>query len=312
VKIIPYELSKKTFWDDFVRNAKNSHFFFLRDYMEYHGNRFEDASLMIYSDNDSLIALLPANRVGTTLYSHQGLTFGGFIVSDGMKVVVMLEIFNALKHYLNSQGITSVIYKAIPYIHHNKPAEEDRYALFIHHANLMYREVNATIYLDEPIKYSHGRKTSISKAKNAGLKLEESTDYNAFWKLLLHVLEEQHGVKPVHSLAEIEKLATRFPRNIKLYIASKDNDLLAGAVIYENARIAHLQYVANGHLGRQIGALDLIIDNLIKNVYKQKKYFNFGISNEKNGLVLNEGLMDQKERFGARAVSYDTYEWKIE
>ena len=33
-------------WDAFVRASKNGNFLFLRDYMEYHRDRFEDASLV--------------------------------------------------------------------------------------------------------------------------------------------------------------------------------------------------------------------------------------------------------------------------
>ena len=63
--------------------------------------------------------------------------------------------------------------------------------------------------------------------------------------------------------------------------------------------------------GLYLRANDFIYDFLINNYYKDKKYFDFGISTEKNGLYLNEGLIDFKERFGARAVVHDFYEWEI-
>ena len=34
----------------------------------------------------------------------------------------------------------------------------------------------------------------------------------------------------------------------------------------------------------------------------------FGISTEDNGRILNDGLIFEKEGFGARSVCYDTYE----
>lgn len=46
--------------------------------MDYHADRFQDASLMIYRKGQ-LYALLPANRLNNILYSHQGLTYGGLI-----------------------------------------------------------------------------------------------------------------------------------------------------------------------------------------------------------------------------------------
>ena len=43
-------------------------------------------------------------------------------------------------------------------------------------------------------------------------------------------------------------------------------------------------------------------------VYKESKFFDFGISNENNGLNLNESLHYWKESFGARTVVQNFYE----
>ena len=47
--------------------------------MDYHSDRYLDYSLLIYK-KDVLISILAANRVDDQLYSHQGLTYGGFIL----------------------------------------------------------------------------------------------------------------------------------------------------------------------------------------------------------------------------------------
>lgn len=311
MSIKKYDESLKNIWNDFLVNAKNNHFFFHRDYLAYHGNRFEDFSLLIYDAKGKLIALLPANIDDNILYSHQGLTYGGFIVNDNMKVEIMLEIFEAIKTYLKEQNIQKVIYKTIPYIHHLKPAEEDLYALFIQNATLIQRDIGAAVNLLKPLKYSNGRKWSLKKAKNEGFTIEESQDFASFWTLLEAILKHQHDSKPVHSLEEIEQLNTLFPKNIKLFLTKKEDKILAGGIIFDNPEITHLQYVANSNEGRQIGALDFLIDHLMRETCKDKKYFDFGTSNEENGRVLNRGLIDQKERFGARAVANDRYEWNL-
>lgn len=306
--IVQYSAKHKDVWDRFIKSAKNTHFFFQRDYMEYHADKFHDFSLMVYNEKRVLIALLPANRQGSKLYSHQGLTFGGFIVQESMKVLLMLQIFQALKLFLRNHHIATLIYKTIPYIYHQKAAEEDRYALFRNGAKLYRVDVIGTIYLNEKIKYSNGRKWSINKAKKEKLHVEKSDDFTCFWPLLENVLQQRHAVKPVHTLNEMQYLASRFTENIKLYLVKKDSEIVAGSIIYENRHIAHMQYVANSNKGRDIGALDFLIDHLVKHVYSHKKYFDFGNSNEKNGAMLNEGLMDQKERFDARATVQEFYE----
>jgi len=308
MKFTKYLTEHKPIWNEFVKSSKNGHFFFLREYMEYHSERFEDHSLLVFSDSGKLAAILPANLIGSVLWSHQGLTFGGFLVDDKIKTETMLSIFNELKGYLTTINIEKLVYKSIPYIYHEKPAEEDRYALFIENASLMRRDITSTINLEAPVRYSKGRKWTINKAKKDKIEVIESIDFSAFWGLLSAVLESHHGARPVHSLQEIISLSELFPKNIRLFLARKDSEVIAGALIYENKEIVHTQYLANSDLGREIGGLDFLIDHLIKDEFQNKKYFDFGISNEDLGKTLNSGLISQKEGFGARAVAQDTYE----
>ena len=78
-KVELYTPERKKEWNIFIENAKNSTFLFDRNYMDYHADRFQDFSLMIYRKN-KLYALLPANKKNDVLYSHQGLTYGGLIM----------------------------------------------------------------------------------------------------------------------------------------------------------------------------------------------------------------------------------------
>ncbi|MFT6748422.1 MAG: hypothetical protein ACJAQ1_000334, partial [Flavobacterium sp.] len=64
-------------WNQFVSEAKNATFLFHRDFMEYHSDRFEDFSLLVFNNKEKLVAILPANRVDESVFSHQGLTYGG-------------------------------------------------------------------------------------------------------------------------------------------------------------------------------------------------------------------------------------------
>lgn len=311
MKVLKYDNKFESNWDNFVRDSKNGHFFFFRKYMEYHSDRFTDFSLLVFDDNDKLISILPANIKDNTVYSHQGLTFSGFIVNDKMKTEIMFNVFTVAIEYLKENGVKKFVYKCIPYIYHLKPSEEDRYALFRYNSKLIRRDITSTIDLSTQVRYSKGRKWTINKAKKEDLEIFESTDYSIFWELLINVLESNHETKPVHSLDEIVYLSESFQKNIKLYMIKKGDHILSGAVIFENTNIAHTQYLANSDLGREIGALDFLLDYLIKEKYSKKKYFDFGISNEDEGRVLNSGLISQKEGFGARAVSHDFYELEI-
>jgi len=311
LSVFRYSKTNKMQWDGFVSRSKNTHFFFYRDYMDYHADRFEDHSLMIFNDKGKLIALLPANIRDGVLYSHQGLTFGSLLIDASMRTETVLEIFDAIQQYCKSQGIEKVIYKCIPYIYHTLPSEEDRYALFRNGAELIRRDVSATINLFQPVRYSKGRKWTVNKSKKEGFEIIEAQSLDDYWELLEFTIQHQHGSKPVHSKEEMEMLMASFPKNIRLFTVHKDQVIYAGALMYENNTGVHTQYLANSLEGRDLGALDFLLDHLIKNQYKDKHYFDFGISNEDEGRILNTGLMAQKEGFGARAVAHDFYSWNI-
>jgi hypothetical protein len=307
INILMYTSEHKALWDGFVSCAKNGVFLFFRDYMEYHSDRFQDHSLMFFR-NGRLVALLPANVENGTLYSHEGLTFGGIISEYDMKTSVMLDIFGSLVKHCRDQGIKEIVYKAIPYVYHSVPADEDLYALFTCNARLMARNASSCIYLPAIKKFGNSRKDNIRKAKKNDILVKESSDFKSFMKIAQETLSERHGVKPVHTVEEIKLLAGRFPNSIKLFASFKDDVMLAGLIMYESKNVAHVQYAANSKEGWNIGAQDIIEDYLINEYYKDKKYFDFGISTEKLGQILNLGLIRRKENFGASAVMYDLYQ----
>ncbi len=318
IEIKPYDPSYHLQWDEFVGASRNGTFLFYRKYMEYHSDRFHDGSLIALRD-DKIVALLPANRDGQSLYSHQGLTYGGWIVPlKHFDVTVMMELWDAATLWLKAQGVTTVYYKPVPHIYHRYPCEEDLYALFRHQAVLTESNISTTIQLDDPLPFDRGNKSGMNVARKAGVRLQESEDWAGYWQVLDDVLTERHGTHPVHSLEEIELLHDRFPQNIKLYTATMPTTydcsqckIVAGVVMFYTRTVAHSQYIASSQLGREVKALPLLFDALIKGAQEAGyKYFDFGISNENHGRYLNEGLVQQKSRMGGRGIVYNTF--KIE
>ena len=292
-------------WNRFNREAKNPLFMFDRNFMEYHSDRFTDHSLMFYRD-DELIALLPMNEKDGVLYSHGGLTYGGFITNTKMKQHLMNECFSELIHYAKENHFGQIIYKPIPHTYHLQPAEEDIYALYINHAELMKIEASTVIDLQRPIKMPKGRKAQISRAKREGVEIQECTeeaDFRTFIDLENSVLSEHHNTKAVHTGDELYLLHTRFPENVRLFAAMKDAEMIAGTVIFEYQECVHTQYMAANDTAREIGALDLAVKTVIDR-YSDKKWLDFGISTEDGGQILNEGLISQKEGFGGRTEIY--------
>lgn len=308
MEVIKYASEHKKVWDAFVAGSKNATFLFYRDYMEYHADRFTDHSLLFYRKG-KLVALLPANGEGFEINSHGGLTYGGIITDTGMKVEVMLQVFEAMILYFRQLGFTSIKYKTIPHIYHQAPAEEDLYALFKCKGALYRRDVLSVVEPQKTIKYSSTRRWEVKRAGEHAWHVGASQYFNRFMQLKVQLLKDKYNASPVHTAEEVTQLAKLFPDNIKLYTAEKEGKLGAGVIIYETASVAHCQYIATSEIGRENGALDALLHYLLTQVYCGKRYFDLGASmdaQQPNGL--NSNLLANKESYGARATVHDFYE----
>ncbi|HEX8136008.1 MAG TPA: GNAT family N-acetyltransferase [Pyrinomonadaceae bacterium] len=311
MKVRPYGPADKERWNEFVAQSKNGTFLFFRDYIDYHADRFADASLIISDEDDKIISLLPASREAETVISHAGLTYGGFLTDAQMTTPTMLKLFDAALGHLKDQGVSKLIYKTIPHIYHRHPAEEDIYALFVKNTLLYRRDVLSVIDQAARVKPQERRMRAARKALRNGLSVRESQDYEQFWRILEENLLLKYSLKPVHSPSEIMLLAGRFPNEIKLFASYKGEAMLAGAVLYLSGNVCHVQYNAASAEGKTSGALDILLSRLVEQFSESKRYFDFGVSTEKDGRYLNVGLIQYKEGFGARTVAHDFYELDI-
>lgn len=297
-------------WDAYVDASKNGTFMLKRGYVEYHADRFEDASLMFY-EGARLVAVLPASRHGDEVRSHGGLTYGGLVVDRDMTASLMLEVFEALERRLRDVGVKALVYKRVPAIYYSYPSDEDLYALFRSGAVLFRRDISTVIDLTDRIPFSSIRRRCVKKGMKTGLAVRQSEDFEKYVALLEEVLAVHHQTHPPHTAAELRLLASRFPAVVKLFCAYRGDQMMAGVLIFDTPQVVHAQYIANSEEGREIGALDVVMDYLINVYSKGRRYFDFGISTEDEGRLLNEGLVSQKEMFGGRGVVYDHYRLPI-
>ena len=311
IDIRHYEPQSASEWNAFVAESKNGTFLFDRRYMDYHSDRFADSSLMVYRDG-RLFALLPANREGDVLCSHRGLTYGGLVTGPSATASAVVEAFEAVNAYLRGEGLRRVVYKAVPWIYHRIPAEEDLYALFrVCRARLVARDISSAIMQPHRLKWHRDRRYGINRCRNNGVEISRSDDFEAFWPLLDDNLMRSHGVHPVHSLGEIRLLKGRFERSIVLYVARREGVVLGGTVLYITPQVVHAQYISASPEGKALRVIDAIYNKILNEDFADGLYFDFGKSTEDCGRVLNTSLIYQKEGFGGRGVCYDTYEWDV-
>ena len=294
-------------WDALICDSIKPHFTFGRSYMDYHADRFPDASYLL-ERGGRMVAALPGTIRDGLYHSHLGLSFGGWLPEGaGLTAVQTLAATELLVEELRRLGLRELIYKVIPTMYHARPAEEDLYALFRLGAQLLKVEPCTAIRMAARGKVGSRRLRNQKKAARLGCQYSRSQDWAGFWSLLTARLLERHDVQPVHSLEEVSRLATAHPDNIQLFTATApDGALLAGVVLYITPRVAHAQYIAADPVGREHGALDGLFEHLITGLSPTHAWLSFGISSEEGGRVLNEGLIQQKEEFGGSTIAHTT------
>lgn len=306
-----YTAEDKQLWDSYVGKARNATFLFMRDYMDYHADRFRDHSLLFFVGH-RLHSIMPAHEDGKLFATHMGLTYGGLIVGFDVTTADVVQLFVELNDYLRRQGFSRVVYKPVPWVYHRLPAEEDLYAMFWKcNARLLQRMSGTVIDLQAHLPWRKDHRRRLKNATQAGLRVVADDRLEPFWTVLEENLRQRFGAKPVHSLQEILLLKSRFPQLIKQYNAYVGDMLVGGITFYVMGHVLHGQYSATNDVGKECGAMEAIYQQVIDSDFAYCRFLDFGTSNEQGGLVLNEGLIAHKEGYGGRTVCYDTYEWML-
>ncbi len=303
-----YQPQDSSIWNTFISVAKNATFLFDRNFMDYHSDRFQDYSLMVF-DGEKLVAVLPANRVGDTVFSHQGLTYGGLVLSNKAKLSAVIAIFKNVLQFLHENAIEKLLVKSIPTIYSDYFSEELEYCLFIVQAKLTRRDALSVLDLTKKNAIDSNRMEGVKRGIKNKLVVKEETSFDLFWDtILVPNLAQKHNAKPVHTLAEITKLKHLFPNNIRQFNVYKNEELLGGTSVFVNKKVVHSQYISGNETKNVSGSLDYLHHHLIKEVFKDYHFHDFGICNEYDGRMINKGLLFWKESFGAKTVIQNFYE----
>ncbi|MFM0381948.1 GNAT family N-acetyltransferase [Paraburkholderia dipogonis] len=311
IEIVPYSEDLATAWDEFCSPAINATFLHTRRFLAYHGNRFEDVSL-IMMESGSIVGVMPAAFVGKNQHvavSHPGLTYGGVVHQGRLSGTRMIDAIGAVRNYYAAQGCTKLIYKAVPYIYSDMPAQGDLYALFRYGALRTRCDLACTIDLNHRLPMSERRRRGLKKATAAVTLTDDPANLQELWTVLEQNLARKHAAQPVHSLGELKSLLNLFPKEIQIRCARINGCVEAGAVFFNSRGVWHAQYIASSERGYQASALDAVFDSAIREAAEAgARYFDFGTSNEEGGTVLNDGLYRFKLEFGGGGVAHEFYE----
>lgn len=299
-------------WDLFCEKSLQGTILHTRKFLSYHEDRFIDQSLVI-SDGKKWLGVFPAAlnpKDHSQVMSHPGSTYGGIVHQGALRGEAMFEALGLIKDFYSSLGFQNLIYKATPAFYHRSPAQDDLYALFRLEASRIRCDLSSTIDLENRLPLIKGRRWGIKKAQKSGVAIIEGSQYvEDFWKILTNNLSEKHEAVPVHSLHEIQTLIERFPEEILCVCAQHNGVVVAGVILFVTHNTFHTQYIASNAAGREVSAVDAVIEYSISlSVQAKKRWFDFGINNENNGLILNDSLYNYKNGFGGGGYTHDFYQ----
>ncbi|MBC6699303.1 GNAT family N-acetyltransferase [Hymenobacter sp. BT190] len=314
IRVEQYHPGHTAAWDAFIGASTNGPFLFRRSYLNYHQDRFEDCSWLVWQGS-RLQAVFVAGRPRDTatpalLIAHPGLAYGGLVTTESVKTLDILAWLDALRGAWQAAGYRQLLLKPVPRVFCRQPSDAVLFWLHQQGAHLAARELNSVIDLTRPFRIGTWRRGNLRKARHHGVAVSCTTadvDYAAFWELLTDNLAQNHNRRPVHTLAEICRLRDQNPANLELWVARLAETVVGGVLVFEDTRqgFVHTQYIAGSPTGKQVGAVDAVLAAVLR--LKQPTYqrLSFGISTVQG--VLNSGLLNQKEGFGATAETTDTY-----
>ncbi len=303
IEVVRYTANKKDEWDAFVSQSEVFSFLFYRNYIEYHQERFQDYSLMLYDENQ-LIALLPCNIKNSHIISHQGLTYGGILYKTCTGLQRTEQYLNAIITFLKGKNITKLTIKLPPFFYSSTQDQTFHFVLNTNEDFQQTTDIGAHLYTAK----HQFPKRCVRTGKLNAYQFEFSNDLHQFWDILEHNLNTYHNASAVHSIEEIEKLQRLFPHNIQLVqVIDKESECLhAGALVYVSRDVVKVQYFATADEGRKNRASDVLYYNLIGYFKDRVSYIDFGTNSNRDNTI-NRSLVSTKEKFGITVHPVFTY-----
>lgn len=321
IKVSKYDQKDQELWDNFVQNSINGTIFHEQRFISYHGNKFEDCSLLIHN-NSELIAVFPAaiiNKNGKTiLKSHPGTSYGGLVFNATIQLKIVFDIINEIEIFAKNNEFDAIEFRHSPNIFRKTPLDQLDFALTSKAYNKIDEELSTCyelsrykdLEISDAIKLfkNSGRskaRKNINKAFRDGLTFREldKSEYGLFHNILINNLKK-HNAKPVHSLKDINTLKELYPERVRIFGVFKDSELAAAYLIFNVNSIGnHIFYGSIDYNYQVYRPTSFGLFMLIKTFADEgDKFLNMGISTEDGGKVINWDLFAFKESFNGTGI----------
>lgn len=220
-------------WDRFVAGSANGGLLHTRRFLDCHGARFRNVSLMFRdARKGDLIGVMPivaATDSASAAISHAGSSIGG-LVTQRPDPLATAGMFAGGSRRLQDAGFRTLTVVIHPTIFHRQPDDADQLFLTLA-SHVTELHLWSVIQVHSRTRVDRKRQAAVRAAWRAGLTVRQSDapdDYRRFYDILASNLAERHQRKPVHSFDEVVHLKDRLGASARLFVAaSADADTLA-------------------------------------------------------------------------------------
>ncbi len=237
------------------------------------------------------------------------MTYGGFIFKSEPDNSLVDQVLETLIGYLRKYYINLATVKLQPGIYcsfHDLLICSMETAGFSGSGILQ----NMHFALSEKEKISSKKTAGYRNGKFENLRFQWLDNLSKFYDIILTPsLKARHDAQPVHSLAELELLKSRFPNKIRLAAVYEENKMLAGVLFFLKDNIAKSQYAAATPVGMKKKAMDFLYLESYKLFEREGvEVLDFGTVNNPDGSI-NQGLKRFKKELGAIVEDQLTFEY---
>lgn len=299
-----YHIDFEKIWDDFVLNKSfNGTIYHTRKFLNYHSSdKFKDRSILIKQiDKNDLIAVLPCVELENgSFFSHIGSTYGGPIIINEVKLIILKELINTIFEYYYhnlSMRISNDIYldesqSDLIYFISKKSKLNLELGYYINNFNEKNIRNKDNLRQFRRFKKNDCFRVNITNINN------DYSDYLNFYQILENNLINRHNTNPTHSLDEFIKISKLFIDNHILCLAKIDDIIISGIYLIEvRPQKFYTIYIAqdfNYSPKERSGSLINILDHIFQKI-DNIKLIDLGIVTEDKGNTLNLGLGNYKQ-----------------
>lgn len=307
--MVSYRGELGTLWDELVARSRNGHFMVTRRFLDYHGDRFRDRSLIFLREGKP-VAVVPLHEEDNEWISHRGLPFGGLIAAPELTMEQTAEIFREIGGRMRSSGVAALRYTPTPHVYHTQPFEDDVFMLHQLGARLESLKLAARARLPR-LGLMQERVRKYLRQAVPKIRVVHGIPLPEFWDGLTSYLHHRHQATPVHTEVEMADLLNRFPDAIRLLgIRGARRRLVAGSLVFLTHQVIRFQYAFGaGDPAAPKQSLLALDHAAIKKFGAGRGWLDFGTSMHPADGSLDLRLHAQKERNGGRGMRVETWVW---